>query len=230
MGGGWVVIATLDINAIFHFLPSCFPFVQPLGGRLNMHDTCVCVMSPFQKQAAPAHSAPRVLSITLRDVQSWAAFMSVAITGCDLEPWAAYLHGAGMVLLDGLALGTGLSVKDVDGVRRAAYDFLTRQIPDERRRHVAALLDTLALGGGGSGSASGSGAGDVAVTDSDRGVFGMRGFFIPLGPVPVPKSLPYALGAPTTAKNLVRAGIRGRVFVVTRVFSLFVHACVSRSE
>ncbi len=43
-----------------------------------------------------------------------------------------------------------------------------------------------------------------APVTSREGAFGLHGFFIPLGPVGVPRTLPYALNAPTTSKNLVR--------------------------
>jgi hypothetical protein len=81
-----------------------------------------------EQAPVPGRSGPRVLQITLRDVQSWAHFVGVAVQRCGLQPWTAYLHGAAMVLLDGLALGTGLSAKDVEGVRRAAYDLLVGQV------------------------------------------------------------------------------------------------------
>ncbi|XP_022715201.1 midasin isoform X4 [Durio zibethinus] len=58
--------------------------------------------------------------LTVRDLLSWIAFVNVS----KLGPEHAFLHGAFLVLLDGLSLGTGLSKKDCGELRERCLSFL----------------------------------------------------------------------------------------------------------
>ena len=68
------------------------------------------------------------------------------------------------------------------------------QVPTQFREDTLSSLATL------TGSAV---TPTTAAVTSREGSFGLHGFYIPLGPVGVPRTLPYALNAPTTSKNLV---------------------------
>ncbi len=68
------------------------------------------------------------------------------------------------------------------------------QVPAQFREDILSSLATL------TGSAV---TPTTAAVTSREGSFGLHGFYIPLGPVGVPRTLPYALNAPTTSKNLV---------------------------
>ena len=53
----------------------------------------------------PAAGAP----LTVRDVVTWVAFLNVcSANDPPLPPEEAYLHGAALVLLDGIGIGTGM--------------------------------------------------------------------------------------------------------------------------
>ena len=88
--------------------------------------------------------------------------------------------------------------------------------------------------------AEAGGAVEAAAQQAERGVFGVAPFFIPRGPLPPPRRLPFSMQAPTTAMNLQRvlsglqqrrpALLEGRCdFVCLSVVALcrFVSSCVS---
>lgn len=95
------------------------------------------------------------LSLSVRDLLSWAGFITsslsatVASTNIGpsspmidensskkmvgnrssvLKPWEAYVHGAALVLLDGMGLGSGLSPNSVARLRKACSLFLSKQV------------------------------------------------------------------------------------------------------
>ncbi|PHT84114.1 hypothetical protein T459_12557 [Capsicum annuum] len=61
-------------------------------------------------------------ALTVRDLLSWVSFINV--TERILQPESAFLHGAFLVLLDGLSLGTNISRTDAAGLREKFLGFL----------------------------------------------------------------------------------------------------------
>nr|XP_009757416.1 PREDICTED: midasin [Nicotiana sylvestris] len=61
-------------------------------------------------------------ALTVRDLLSWVSFINV--TENILQPESAFLHGAFLVLLDGLSLGTNISRIDAAGLREKCLSFL----------------------------------------------------------------------------------------------------------
>ncbi|XP_049392138.1 midasin isoform X1 [Solanum stenotomum] len=61
-------------------------------------------------------------ALTVRDLLSWVSFINV--TERILQPESAFLHGAFLVLLDGLSLGTNISRTDAAGLREKCLSFL----------------------------------------------------------------------------------------------------------
>lgn len=123
------------------------------------------------------------ISLSLRDVLSWARFLvSVRRSNKHLGLWDAYAHGAALMHLDGLGLGSGLAVEDVAAVRRTAEAFLSTQIPE------GVAVDTRV-------SAS------FAIRGGEE--FGAMPFLIPVGKVRTP-NLQFDMGAPTTSSNAFR--------------------------
>ena len=192
-----------DRVPFMELMKSFSPFVLDFLKWFDVHAASGSLRKSEKAEDASKKSAPRVLPITLRDVQSWSRFMSVCIGSLGLQPWVAYVHGAGMVVLDGLGLGTGLSLREVAAIRGAAYEFLFRQIPSDVLASVTAQLSGL-LGDIPSAPPQGSepriSLVDPRVTD---GSFVVASFRIPVGPHAIPDRLPYALDAPTTSRNLV---------------------------
>ncbi|KFK27090.1 hypothetical protein AALP_AA8G332700 [Arabis alpina] len=65
-------------------------------------------------------------TLTVRDLLSWVTFVNVISK--SLGPAYAILHGAFLVLLDGLSLGTGFSGRDGKDVREKCFAFLLQQV------------------------------------------------------------------------------------------------------
>ncbi|EOA33535.1 hypothetical protein CARUB_v10019643mg [Capsella rubella] len=65
-------------------------------------------------------------TLTVRDLLSWVAFVNVINE--NLGPASAILHGAFLVLLDGLSLGTGFSGRDGKDLREKCFSFLLQQL------------------------------------------------------------------------------------------------------
>lgn len=156
--------------------------------------------------------------LSLRDVLAWASFVattaSVEEGGAQLHlpPWLALVHGAAMVLLDGLGLGTALSPKLCAQQRRDAYRVLARMAPLGARtalaRQVQRLSGDPALAPElGAYEAQGEGRGgdghERVSVDAARATLAAGPFAVPLGPCGAGKA-PFAMNAPTTSRNLVR--------------------------
>jgi len=129
--------------------------------------------------------------LSLRDLLSWTHFMNMAQEQ-GLNRTLGFLHGASMVLLDGLGVGDGSSDRRARSLRDECYAFLLQMIPEDER--VANLGSTTELI---------SGAQKVTTSAT---AFGMHPFHIPMGPEPEVSS--FSMTAPTTSQNLVRV-LRG---------------------
>jgi hypothetical protein len=60
-------------------------------------------------------------------------------TDNDLQEWSAYVHGAGMAVLDGLGLGSGKSQQETDPIKSAVSAFLSAQVRANAPRAFARL-------------------------------------------------------------------------------------------
>ncbi|KAF8388344.1 hypothetical protein HHK36_027010 [Tetracentron sinense] len=66
--------------------------------------------------------------LTVRDLLAWVAFINV--TERSLRSDYAFIHGAFLVLLDGLSLGTGISKTDAGDLRERCLSFLLKQMKE----------------------------------------------------------------------------------------------------
>jgi MoxR-like ATPase len=148
------------------------------------------------------------MTLSVRDVQTWAAFLSQMYTkgskgyetsskGEQQFLWRSYAHGAALMHLDGLGLGTGLSSHDASTLREAAVQFISQQAAghnDDSENTGKSLQGIMAH--------------DVFSEPChfgfENGEFGKDPFFIPLGPVSLPDKLNFSMSAPMTASNLQR--------------------------
>lgn len=145
---------------------------------VNWFNICVC-----GKTGSPCAD----LALSLRDVLAWARFVvDVSNSIEDMGVWALYCHGACLMHLDGLGLGTGLSNVDASSTKRLAMSFLLGELPDEERNVCLPMFETDFWQG---------------LVTGRR--FGIHPFTIPTGPYPVPETT-FAFGAPTTSLNLLR--------------------------
>lgn len=123
-------------------------------------------------------------ALSLRDVLSWARFITESrAANHSIGIWEAYVHGASLMHLDGLGLGSGLALEDATALRSKADAFISKQIPAASQ--ISPAPEKL-----------------ICVDKATRR-FGASPFMIPLGPVPSLTSA-FNMAAPTTAKNAFR--------------------------
>ena len=129
--------------------------------------------------------------LSLRDLLSWTHFMNMAHEQ-GLNRTLGFLHGASMVLLDGLGVGDGSSDRRAKTLRDECFSFLLNLVPEEERlAHLGSTTELISR--------------TQKVTSSATS-FGMHPFHIPMGPAPEVSS--FSMTAPTTSQNLVRV-LRG---------------------
>ncbi|KAL7554496.1 hypothetical protein ACHAWF_017951, partial [Thalassiosira exigua] len=134
------------------------------------------------------------LKLSLRDILSWAKFIAeVSLENKTVEIHPAYLHGASLMHLDGLGLGTGLSNHDASATRNKAKEFLLSQLSG-KAVSVTGFQDEL--------------EGIEQSMVSTEEYFGIQPFTIPRGIEQTPSDIGFNMTAPTTGLNLRRV-LRG---------------------
>lgn len=137
------------------------------------HEVCGEVSSPFFGYA-----------LSLRDILSWAHFVVESRNANDAIPiWDAFFHGACLMHLDGLGLGSGLAPETSIEVKRKAEEFLLRLVSHRSVSNVHSV--TQAFGVKGSS-------------------FGAFPYFIDVGSCEISDSSKFNLAAPTTSLNTFR--------------------------
>ena len=138
------------------------------------------------------HARPGVKRrMTIRDLLAWTSFAASVLRKTALPAAVALMHGAHMVLLDGLGLGTGQSTRESERTRREAFEFLVSRLDAEEQDLLASCrqeADVAFLSGAQSEPGGGLQAGP---------------FSIEQGPLPIKPGL-FALDAPTSARNAMR--------------------------
>jgi len=133
--------------------------------------------------------------LSLRDVLSWARFIAdVHIKDKSVDLFSAFAHGASLMHLDGLGLGTGVSNHDATATKNKAKEFLYRQITSQGSSNVVGFQDEL------------QGISNSLI--STQHTFGVEPFTISTGREEIPQCLGFNLTAPTTGMNLRRV-LRG---------------------
>lgn len=135
--------------------------------------------------------------LSLRDVLSWARFIAdVSFKRQVLTTHSAFLHGASLMHLDGVGLGTGVSNHDASATRDKAKEYLLHQIaPVCESLDVAGFKDEL------------DNLQESLVVDTVD-AFGIRPFTISKGKSIAPSDSQFHMTAPTTGMNLRRV-LRG---------------------
>ena len=134
--------------------------------------------------------------LSLRDVLSWSRFIAdVSLKHKIVDQHSAYVHGASLMHLDGLGLGTGVSNQDATTTKNKAKEYLLRQISNiDAGDDVVGFRDEL------------KGIEESMVSTKD--CFGINPFTIHTGSEEIPSNLGFNLTAPTTGLNLRRV-LRG---------------------
>jgi MoxR-like ATPase len=130
--------------------------------------------------------------LSLRDVLAWARFIiDTNKSAVNLGLWAAYVHGASLMHLDGLGLGTGLTHDDASTTKNQAKGFLREQVPHQLREKNLLGFDNELDGI------------DESLLHRNNN-FGIDPFVICTGPESIPCGSDFKMSAPTTALNLRR--------------------------
>jgi midasin len=125
------------------------------------------------------------LALSLRDVLAWAHFIVKAReANKSLDLWNAYSHGAALMHLDGLGLGTGLAFDEAMTLKARAQTFLLGQVSDPEK--VEAFSNSSSI--------------RYAVRN---GSFGVHPFWVPIGQQTIWESS-FNFEAPKTAENIYR--------------------------
>ncbi|MCO5587040.1 hypothetical protein L7F22_040985 [Adiantum nelumboides] len=125
--------------------------------------------------------------LTVRDLLSWIHFVN-SVEG-EIGEFCAFIHGAFLVLLDGISLGTGLSNELVSSFCHQCLDFLLLQLPANEQLTKEGFIDNTMMTG-------------KIFRVSELNV-GIHPFFISKGPMK-PKEITFQLMAPTTSVNTFR--------------------------
>eukprot|EP01018_Ginkgo_biloba_P038909 Gb_21123 [translate_table: standard] len=137
--------------------------------------------------------------LTVRDLLSWIEFVN--LTQKDIGTNAAFIHGAFLVLLDGISLGSGMLDATAERLRDACLDFLLQQLhAEDPNCSVPHLREAVECGWGGLQK-------DIMRLDLENehlhDMFGINPFYILKGSHKN-QSSSFELSAPTTSRNALR--------------------------
>ncbi|KAK9063930.1 hypothetical protein SSX86_017802 [Deinandra increscens subsp. villosa] len=137
--------------------------------------------------------------LTVRDLLSWIDFINV--TEKKLVPEVALLHGAFLVLLDGLSLGTGISKLEAEKLRDRCLSFLMGQLKESKLRSNQGNV-LMTEYNGWSDFLKSAEAPPSSGMEID-GSYGIHPYYIEKGNNPQ-KDEGFAFRAPTTRRNSLR--------------------------
>ena len=126
--------------------------------------------------------------VSVREVLAWARFVSQSRPKSAADGWAAMVHGAHMVLLDGLGLGLVINREIIQQLRRDCVLQLLSSCPLELQGSILASLDVP--------------PGEQVKVVNGR--FNLGVFSIPMGTQELISSSGYVLSARSTVTNLYR--------------------------
>lgn len=135
-------------------------------------------------------------SLSVRDLLSWITYINVAEPEIGEIP--AFIHGAFLVLLDGIGFGLGLSNSAAQQLQMECAKYLFERLPEDQRQ---VAVETTKFGD----HTFGSMEMDPMEVDADSGsnLFGICPFHIERGDYRAP-NISFALDAPTTKRNAWR--------------------------
>ena len=124
--------------------------------------------------------------LSVRDVLAWCDFMNVAVHQLKLSNFESLIHGAHLILLDGLGIGSSTtSAATIKSLRSEAFLKLLELIPEKFRREIMEKEDM-----------------QSTQFIDEQNHFGTSLFKVSKGEHKVP--FPYSLQAPTTSINALR--------------------------
>ncbi|CAA3002690.1 Midasin [Olea europaea subsp. europaea] len=137
--------------------------------------------------------------LTVRDLLSWVSFINATEGSLQAEP--AFLHGAFLVLLDGLSLGTNIPKSGATELRMKCLTFLLEKLKEYNHTLDFSKFSTLESYGWASlGSSTVSISADSMQLDD---LFGIHPFYIERGAETI-DAKGFEFLAPTTCRNALR--------------------------
>ncbi|CAA2972808.1 midasin isoform X1 [Olea europaea subsp. europaea] len=137
--------------------------------------------------------------LTVRDLLSWVSFINA--TEGSLQAELAFLHGAFLVLLDGLSLGTNIPKSDATELRMKCLTFLLETLKEYNHTLDFSKFSTLeSYGWANLGSSTVSISADSMQLDDH---FGIHPFYIERGAETI-DAKGFEFLAPTTCRNALR--------------------------
>ncbi|CAH9088613.1 unnamed protein product [Cuscuta europaea] len=136
--------------------------------------------------------------LTVRDFISWASFINA--TGANLQPESAFLHGAFLILLDGLSLGTNISKNEACRLREECFLYLLELLKDMNSSFGSTSLARLENYGWADSAVEPDVCNDEMQCDS---LFGIHPFYIERGD-DHSDDAKFDFHAPTTRRNVLR--------------------------
>ncbi|ONI15461.1 hypothetical protein PRUPE_3G044200 [Prunus persica] len=138
-------------------------------------------------------------TLTVRDLLSWIDFINV--TENNLGSESAFLHGAFLVLLDGLSLGSEISKGNVIDLRNECFKILLKQLKGNvTELEYSKLARIQNYGWGDPDTTEGDSCSDSMQCDN---IFGVDPFYIEKGSVSFDAE-GFEILAPTTRRNVLR--------------------------
>lgn len=134
--------------------------------------------------------------LTVRDLLSWVSFINVSAGSLPAE--SAFVHGAFLVLLDGLSLGTNISKDEAVEMRGKCLSFLLEKLKENKASFDPSSLDGLeSYGWANPKSSAPKSAADNMECDN---LFGIHPFYIEKGTDCIDAE-DFEFLAPTTHRN-----------------------------
>ena len=133
--------------------------------------------------------------ISLRDLLAWIQFMNIMNTkqqNNTYKSYEMYLHGACLVLLDGLPVSTGYSERKCKTIRKNSFEFILNQFK-KSNISIPPLKNSIDF--------------EIHFPENiikENSFFGIDPFYISIGNYTIPDDLNFSLKAPTTCNNLMR--------------------------
>eukprot|EP00936_MAST-01D_sp_MAST-1D-sp1_P000649 g649.t1 len=172
-------------------------------------DTIMTFCAWFERHTATTSGLSQISALGVRDMLAWCDFISAMVEGgiedertrstSEAQAYGAVVHGAEMVIFDGLGLSLTLPMSMVACLRSDARAKLHSLLPQNAQQAATA--------------AAGAVAGELGRTkrcSDGKWLFGATPFWIPMGPLTdVDGSVngqgeTFSFGAPTTSRNVCR--------------------------
>ncbi|GAA0141094.1 hypothetical protein LIER_02318 [Lithospermum erythrorhizon] len=134
--------------------------------------------------------------LTVRDLLAWVSFINIA--GPNLGPESSCIHGAFLVLLDGISLGTSVSKNEAADLRSKCSSFLVDKLKESQPSSNCTDISSLDVFGSAESRIS-----DVSHNMQCENLFGIHPFYIEKGDRPLDDK-GFKFDAPTTRRNALR--------------------------